>query len=633
MPFPGGSHSIQVTLTNFGANTITNTIISWSVNGVEQTPFAWTGSLSSGAKQSNIPIGNYNFVSGQKTVFKIWQANPNGEQDGYALNDSLNKTLYTALCGTYSVGGSSPDFVSFTEVATALNNAGVACPVVFEIRDGIYDEQIKLYEISGASEVNTITFRGESGDSSLVALHYTTSNPSNDFTLALTGTDYISFEDMGVLRTNGTYSVLIQNESSHVRFEGCRLGNVISPATSVDGYLTFRKVHMEGYDLNLQHPDHTTAGEVIVENNFVRNVIITNSGPVSVKGNRISDGALYAQDFTVNRSKDIEVTENRMRMLIINYDTIVSVNNNTIYRYDAISATLTGIYSESSAGVAINLNTVTHTNRGTSSSANTRGVELVNSRNSSLSQNVINVFHRGYSSSANGIGVYVRGTNTKYLSIEENFITNNSDGGTRHGIAIDNGDNIYVKHNTLNGTNITYAGRGIQIINPQGLTEVDSNMVRNYQSHGLYARVSNAECKFRNNRFENIKDLGIWWEGSNGIFTNNTVTGVIAGSGIHITASNSTVTENRFLNIQAGTGIIVDGANNLVANNFVEAEGVGIAKGISLRANGTGSEIVFNSVNITGTDVANGIGLEVLGGTDYIVKNNILANNGGDWLH
>ena len=160
MPFAAGTHPIEVSLANFGANTITNTTIEWYVNGVAQTPYAWTGSLSSGTKESNIDIGSYPFVSGQKTVFKIWQTEPNGETDGYSLNDTLTKTLYTALCGTYTLGGNSPDFENFTEVATALNNAGVACAVIFEIRDGIYDEQIKLYEISGSSPTNTITFRG-----------------------------------------------------------------------------------------------------------------------------------------------------------------------------------------------------------------------------------------------------------------------------------------------------------------------------------------------------------------------------------------------------------------------------------------------------------------------------------------
>ena len=88
MPFPAGTHPIEVSLANFGANTITSTTINWSVNGVLQSPYSWTGSLSSGTKESNVDIGSYPFVSGQKTVFKIWQTDPNGETDGYALNDT-----------------------------------------------------------------------------------------------------------------------------------------------------------------------------------------------------------------------------------------------------------------------------------------------------------------------------------------------------------------------------------------------------------------------------------------------------------------------------------------------------------------------------------------------------------------
>ena len=196
---------------------------------------------------------------------------------------------------------------------------------------------------------------------------------------------------------------------------------------------------------------------------------------------------------------------------------------------------------------------------------------------------------------------------------------------------VNDGDSIYLYGNIVNSINDDAPGQGIVCVNVINLAEIDSNKISNYRNRGLYAKVLGEDGKFRNNTIENIRSLGILLEGSNGVLTNNTVDGVIAGSGINITASSATVTENKFLNIQAGTGIIVNGPDNLVANNFVEAEGVGIAKGISLRANGSGSKVVFNSVNITGTDVANGIGLEVLGGTGYTVKNNIFANNGGGY--
>ena len=89
----------------------------------------------------------------------------------------------------------SPDFLNFSDAAYVLNNAGISCPVVFNVRDTIYDEQIKIYDVQGSSSVNTITFNGESGDSSVAGLHYQNSNPSNDFTLGLVGTHNIFFND------------------------------------------------------------------------------------------------------------------------------------------------------------------------------------------------------------------------------------------------------------------------------------------------------------------------------------------------------------------------------------------------------------------------------------------------------
>ncbi len=630
-PLAVGTQPLKVELQNQGTNPLTSAVIHWEVNGTSQTPYNWTGTL--GYKgNTEVIIGSYTFQGGESYKLKAWTVSPNGGADCNHDNDTIKAfDLATPMCGIYTIGGTDPDFTSFTDAAIALNNAGITCPVIFKVRDGVYDEQIKLYQIIGSSATNTITFMGESGDSSKVELHYKTSNPSNDFTLALTGTDFIAFKELGVLRTNGTNSVLIQNGSSHVRFEHCRLGHVVSPVTSVDAYLTFRFNNMEGYDLNLQHPDGSSAGEVIVENNFVRNVFITNSGPVWVKNNRVSNVSLYAQDFTINRSNNIEVSGNRMRRLIVNNDVSVSVHDNTIYCDDNRNFTpFPGVYAENSKLIKISSNHITQRNSA-SFQASSRGVELVNSSSCLVFNNSIYVYSSGGNDPGNNIGIYTRGPSTKNITIKSNTIENSSYADARYGIMINNGDSICVRNNIMDGLNHKVPGQGIVCTDVIRVADIDSNTVRNYQNRGLHAKVSSATSIFRYNRFENIRDLGIYLEGSKGVLTNNTVTGVVNGNGIQIIASNSTVSENRFLNIQAGTGIVVNGAGNLVANNFIEAEGVGIAKGISLQSNGSGSKIVFNSVNITGTDVVNGVALEVLGGSNYVVKNNIFANNGGGY--
>jgi len=83
----------------------------------------------------------------------------------------LNFTEVAAsLCGAYTIGGSNPDFATFTDAVAVLNAAGISCPVVFNVRDGEYNEQFVINDIAGSSEVNTVTFQSESGDSTAVML-------------------------------------------------------------------------------------------------------------------------------------------------------------------------------------------------------------------------------------------------------------------------------------------------------------------------------------------------------------------------------------------------------------------------------------------------------------------------------
>ena len=61
----------------------------------------------------------------------------------------------------------------------------------------------------------------------------------NDLVIGTHGRSFWVMEDIGILRTNGTNSVLIQNQRHHVSFQRCRLGNVLSPNTSSDDNLSF----------------------------------------------------------------------------------------------------------------------------------------------------------------------------------------------------------------------------------------------------------------------------------------------------------------------------------------------------------------------------------------------------------
>nr|WP_197070454.1 NosD domain-containing protein [Hymenobacter sp. DG25B] len=106
-------------------------------------------------------------------------------------------------------------------------------------------------------------------------------------------------------------------------------------------------------------------------------------------------------------------------------------------------------------------------------------------------------------------------------------------------------------------------------------------------------------------------DLNLW-ASSGGIVRGNLLSGV--DTGLRLTGTENSqvqVLQNRITNVVNGSGIEVQQSGCLIANNFIQAGGVGIAKGIS--NSGSSNRIVFNSVNITGSDPVNGRAFELTG--------------------
>ena len=108
----------------------------------------------------------------------------------------------TTLSGTYTIGGTSPDFTTFTKAVAALNSRGVCGAVVFNVRNGSYKEQIRIGSVIGTSAVNTVTFQSQNLDSTKVILTYASSSSgTNDYTLELDSSNYINFRKMTIQRT------------------------------------------------------------------------------------------------------------------------------------------------------------------------------------------------------------------------------------------------------------------------------------------------------------------------------------------------------------------------------------------------------------------------------------------------
>ena len=145
------------------------------------------------------------------TVFSQDEGIPYRNQTITSKPASLQKTSF-ALGGTYTIGGSSPDYANFATAISALVTQGVTAPVQFLIRAGIYNEQISIGQVPGISSINNVQFISENGDSTSVKLTFASSSASlNNYTLQLNDADHISFTSITFERS-GTddYSTVVE---------------------------------------------------------------------------------------------------------------------------------------------------------------------------------------------------------------------------------------------------------------------------------------------------------------------------------------------------------------------------------------------------------------------------------------
>ncbi|NDA62096.1 MAG: hypothetical protein EBX50_08640, partial [Chitinophagia bacterium] len=229
-----GVSNYQVRITNYGTSTLTSATINWTINGVAQTPFSWTGSLAQNITSSPITVGTYNFIFGTNYTILSSTSSPNGNTDGNTLNDQLSINTAPALGGTYSIG-SGGNYATFSAAVAALQTYGVCAPTTFLVANGTYNELVTIPQITGASAINTITFESQSGDSTLVVLQ-----TNNSYVLYLNGADYIRFQKM-TLQNNGSGRVIdFGNTAQFNRIENCRIIGFNTTTNSTTYHLIYK---------------------------------------------------------------------------------------------------------------------------------------------------------------------------------------------------------------------------------------------------------------------------------------------------------------------------------------------------------------------------------------------------------
>jgi hypothetical protein len=196
-----------------------------------------TASGTWGTFQSiNVGGGGTNFHVSMVYVFNSIATAP-------ASNTVLTFTPQTVapMSGTYTVGGTSPDFATLSIAAQALNLNGISGAVTLNIRSGTYDDIIHLINVAGTSSTNTITIQKESGTVTLSPRNGSRSGSSSttaDFVVALLGTDYTTLDGIDI-----QHNSLNNGSTGNAQFE---FGYWLSNFSAGDGaqYNTIKNTHI-----------------------------------------------------------------------------------------------------------------------------------------------------------------------------------------------------------------------------------------------------------------------------------------------------------------------------------------------------------------------------------------------------
>lgn len=409
--------NITVVLTNLGSATLDNVTIKWKLNGVAQSDVVYTQDLMPEGDTAHVTLTTYSFA-GQPVNFRFWTTLPNGSADAQPANDTLDFRFRLPLSGTYTIGGTNPDFTTFTAAVNDLNQFHTCGPVIMAFRNGTYTEQVKLDSIPTLSAINTIIFESENQDSSLVSLQWTVVNSNKQYNILLNGTDYVTFRHLGfkTLTAGDAAAIETKNYSHHLTFSNNHFEGTLVETQYANNYL-FKALTGKQEYLTFENNYFLGATYAIRINN------LEGSGDLRPR-------EFHFDDNTFVNQKASSITVSNMKDLYIRNNTISTTTNFSGRRIE--TNTLSG-YSEISGNTITNLNTgaclymnFTNYSYGGESHvfnnmARTGGSEIPlnfwNCRN-------INISHNNARSAGNGDAVHVGGGDT--VALRNNVFMANS---------------------------------------------------------------------------------------------------------------------------------------------------------------------------------------------------------------
>jgi gliding motility-associated-like protein len=388
---------------------------------------------------TNIPGATsavYTATQSVSTYYRCTVTCTNGNAS--APSTSVQVVSPTLVSGTFSIDKRIPTDPTGTRNFNSFNDAynyikcGINNAVIFNVAtgSGIYNEQLIMAPVPGASATNTVTFNGNGQ-----TLTYTSSSSTERATIKLDGADHITFNNLVIAAAGTTssqygYGLHLMNDADSNVVSNCTIN--INTTSSDERYA--------GIVVSNSTSSPTGSGEAKCDaNTFSGNTITGGYHGITLVG---------SDDFANGNNKIInnEIKEFYRNGIYLSYTFNTSVTGNTISRPTRTAVTdFYGVY-----------------------------LYQLNTKDSISRNRITDPFGGAPTSTSDFYGVYLSGVDA--LTTLENIVSNNliynlTGAGDVAAFYNSSSDNVYFYHNTLSldgtATNASVFTRGLYITTSQ----------------------------------------------------------------------------------------------------------------------------------------------------------------------
>ena len=341
------------------------------------------------------------------------------------------------LAGTYTIDLASAttwpvgtNFQSFTSAVNAIL-CGITGPVVFNVKAGTYNEQIRIPKIPNTSTTNTITFQSENGSAASVNLSFNAADANSNYTVKLDSASHFIFRNLTVTALNTSFGRVfdLAGSASRDSILNCIINAPVGTGTS-----------------------NAVAGIFANALKGERNVITGNTI------NNGSSGIYFAGTGTgANLTADHIIANNTVNTphyygIYTGFQKRLKLNNNTVNATGTLFSTAYGIYAtDCDSSYEIRGNNVVISN----STAIVNGIYVNNCDTASgnWGKLVNNKVTAMTNNSSVLYGLYI--SNSPGIDVLNNTVAINTTGTSSYGLYNNNSNHGHYWNNSINSTAVS----------------------------------------------------------------------------------------------------------------------------------------------------------------------------------